>query len=285
MVVESGILDTANTRPTELTAGAAAHEKNTTWTAVLNSAGANATGIIIEIAEGNLNVSPTTFLVDIGIGPTTPTVLVPNLIFKNSSSAEAMRTSHNKYYFPIAIASGSKLWARAQCEISGSRKCRVAVKLCRDPHGLIGGTSVVAYGGWGAYGTGGTNYPGEDSPNQIGNTTIGAQMPQIASGYGYGSWAELTPSSATLKGFSISVCHGSGTQNSRQGAVIDIGQGAASSEAAFLKEFYVNTNAEYRAGISPYLSLPIPSGTRLSGRFKGRVNVSPVMSCILYGVV
>lgn len=109
MALIQGGSDVATTRLTTVTAGASAHLKGA-WTELIASTSQSIDWLILQI---DADSGPATFLIDIGVGDPTPSVVLPDLAYysKFSGSCQAHRL-----IVPRQIAAGSKVSIRCQSE-------------------------------------------------------------------------------------------------------------------------------------------------------------------------
>ncbi len=128
---------------TTVTAGSPAHTKGSTWDELIASTSAAAEGVyvkVVGVASGN---TATSMLLDIGTGGSgSETVLLPDLIVGYAGSDQTMGRG---YFFPVSIASGTRISARCQSVIA-SDTAEVAIWLVQSIQHLEGASSVEAIG-------------------------------------------------------------------------------------------------------------------------------------------
>jgi hypothetical protein len=198
------------------------------WTQLTAATTRNATGIFVYCSDLNFSV------VTIGIGPPGSEVtLIPNL------QVEWTLT----YFFPIAIAAGTRISACRQAGSNGTSY--VYVMLVEE-----GFASPAAFSRVTAYGVTPTNGRGV--------------MVLGGSGYTKGAWTELT-NSTTNKCEAIVASIGT---VSGSPSMTDIGIGLAGLEQVIIGDIPVvaNSNVSYIVGTSITLPCSIPAGTRIATR-------------------
>ena len=142
--LESNVAVTSNdTRiGTTVTASATTHTKGA-WTELIASTGADAEGIYVKVVGVGISGTVTSMLMDIGTGGSgSETVLLPDLLV---GYAGADQTMGRTYFFPVAIASGTRISARCQSAVSSGTGV-VAVWLAQSIQHLEGASSVEAIG-------------------------------------------------------------------------------------------------------------------------------------------
>ncbi len=143
--LESNLAVTSNdTRiGTTVTAGSTAHTKGSTWDELIASTSADAEGIYVKVVGVASANTATSMLMDIGTGGSgSETVLLPDLIVGYAGSDQTMGRG---YFFPVSIASGTRISARCQSVIA-SDTAEVAIWLVQSIQHLEGASSVEAIG-------------------------------------------------------------------------------------------------------------------------------------------
>lgn len=138
--------------------------KNANYTTLIASTSYASYGIMVTGAGLSTAASANQrCVVDIALGAaSSETVIIPNLIFGNTSDYGAASSVGNSYFFPIYIPSGVRVSANAAAS-TDSDVVNVSVRLFQHPMGPGGwfGHRVTAYG---ISGTSGTSHtPGQNS--------------------------------------------------------------------------------------------------------------------------
>lgn len=128
---------------TTVTAGSPAHTKGATWETLIASTSAAAEGIYVKVVGVASSNVATSMLMDIGTGGSgSESVLLPDLLVGYAGSDQSMGRG---YFFPVSIASGTRISARCQSVIA-SDTAEVAIWLVQSIQHLEGASSVEAIG-------------------------------------------------------------------------------------------------------------------------------------------
>ena len=113
------------------------------WTELIASTGADAEGIYVKVVGVAASNTATSMLMDIGTGGSgSEAVLLPDLLVGYAGSDQSMGRG---YFFPVSIASGTRISARCQSVIA-SDTAEVAIWLVQSIQHLEGASSVEAIG-------------------------------------------------------------------------------------------------------------------------------------------
>lgn len=259
-------VDTANSRGTQITSGAA--NTKGSYTVLVASTPEDAFGIMVHIGA-----QPATAdcLVDIGIGASTAErPLIPDL---RSSAATGATGVGYTYYFPIYIPAGARLTARSQ-STTASGVVNVQVHLMYGKGFGRGAcySQVTAYGAVTASSRGTSIDPGA-----VANTE--------------GSWAQLVASTANPIALACVAFGNNGdwARAAAQAALVDIGIGAAAAEREILRDFYIacdSSKDNWAPPVTPLLPLWVPAASRLAARARCSVTTAGdrTLDVIVYGV-
>lgn len=142
--LESNVAVTSNATRigTTVTAGGTAHTKGS-WAELIASTGADAEGVYVKVVDVAASGVATSMLLDIGTGAAaSETVLLPDLLVGYAGEDQSMGRG---YFFPVSIASGTRISARCQ-SVNASDTAIVGVWLVQSIQHLEGATSVEAIG-------------------------------------------------------------------------------------------------------------------------------------------
>lgn len=247
----------------QLTANASTAHTKGNYATLISSSSAASTGLLIQIQGGTS--ANAVFLIDIGVGSGTPTVIIPNLLF--GSSGTPVSRGITGYFFPLIVASGSQISARCQAD-SLSATCKVNMKVSFDQWDGPSGTSVEACG--------------PDTATSAGQIVDPATNAET-------SWVQLKSSTASaFNGFVFAVSTLSGVSGTAYAGIpFDIGTGGSGSETEIVSDYLISANTGwYSMSVSPFLSIPISSGTRIATRCRtGSAGYVPNIGAALYGLV
>ena len=189
------------------------------------------------------------YLVDIGVGAAaSETVLIGDILYTVGDTGGEGRI----YYFPISIASGTRISARCQNNSAASRHVGVAIILTTDS-----GLDVTAFTA--------CDTMGENTADSGGTQVDPGGSANTKSGY-----VELSASTSNnYKAFMVIVGQVGNTALADAHFLFDIATGAASSETDFLSNLSFSTSSASDV-MSPKVFGPfacdIPSTSRLSVR-------------------
>lgn len=253
-------INTANSQGTTVTTGAA--NTKGSWAELTASSEFASCGIMVHI--GN-NARSSRYLVDIGVGASgSEDAIIPNLLLRAESSTSICTS----FYFPLSIASGTRIAARAQSE-DATVTLSVSVT-------IVGGgfmnpspfSRVLTYGA--------------DTTNTDGKfyQTSGTSN-NTKSGYQQLTASTTLPIKALMVG-SINFIGGVDTFG-----LMDIAVGGAGSETVLIPNLPFNGDTTNASIVVNYGLFPcsIPSGTRLSYREQvSQNNVANYVVVILYAL-
>jgi hypothetical protein len=252
-----------NSFPTIFTpaADATIHTKGA-WTELIASTSDDCTMVVIRLGTVNQTGVSTGVLVDIGTGAAaSESVVVANL---NAGFAANLSAS---FYLPLAIASGTRISARCQAEVSAD-----TVSITIETY--AGGNRTAS------------------AIDTIGANTATSRGVDVAAGVNEaeGSWVEIEDSTANTYAGLLYAVGGAGDLSSQSGALqLDIGSGAAAAEAVIGPLTDINfglTAAEilsYQGPVIP-VSATISAGTRLAARVSADNSNAQSLDVILYGL-
>lgn len=245
MSLIGGGADTANSSLTTITADSSAHSKGS-WTELISSTSQDIEWLEIQMESDS---DTATFLLDIGVGDPTPSVVVPDIeiYFRDSGSPSAQ-----SLIIPITIASGSKVSARCQAT-TASRTLKAAI---------IGGGSS-------SFGTSSN----VDSIGSDSSTSKGTVIDAGSTANTWGGWAELTASSSNAYNW-VAVGINYNTNNAMQAGtfLVQIGTGALGVETVLIPEALQTTDA-FEIGGQRYhdYQVNIPASTRIVARCQSTI--------------
>ena len=179
-IIETNLTVTSRTGAT-ITGSATPHTKGS-WSELIASTGGDAEGIWVSVTGVGASATDTSILLDIGIGAAAAeAVLIPDI---NAGYANAIADGNGQCrFFPIAVASGSRLSARLQGVVA-SETATVAIWLARSVQHLDGASAMEAVG--------------EDAANSRGTS--------VPSGDGaWGAWTSIGTISADRNVFAIAI--------------------------------------------------------------------------------
>lgn len=149
---------------TSVSAGTPAHTKNATYTQLISALAYDAWGIFVGVHNTGVASTRTNVLVDIAIGAAaSEVVIIPNLIAGNQGASGGAQGAGSHYFFPIRIASGSRISATAQAS-TASDTVHIDVHCLQFPiPGFWYGSRVTAYGALTASSSGTSMSPGSST--------------------------------------------------------------------------------------------------------------------------
>jgi len=230
---------TGDSGGTSVTTGAA--DTKGAWVELLASSSADTEWI--DIFCYGPAAADNSFLLDIGVGAAaSESVVIANIAFQ-ANSAQGTRIG-----IPLTIASGSRISARAQADVS-TRTFEVSGHISTES----------------SYGTSASNITlGADTANSIGVPIDAGATPNTK-----GAWAEVDAStSADIDYFVVLIGpNDNAVITAEAGFLIDIATGASSSEVVLIGDIeYRQNNLEVFFGReAPYFEA-IASGTRVAAR-------------------
>lgn len=239
-----------------------------TWTSLIASTARDAYGIWTLATGMHVTATVTAGLLDIGVGPTDPTVdvVIPDWNVAACPTAGSQASIMPKMQFwPVFIPAGTKIWARLASLVSADT-CVVTVVLQEDSP-------------WGGYVC--------DGVTAYGVTVSGSKGINLTSGVAaYGAQAQLVASTTSdHKLWAIGMGQAADTTtlaNTEMYAQLLIGSGATGP----IGEWGFNTwTSEAIGGPWPPFPVykPVPSGTRIDGRILAGANTD-VFDLIAYGM-
>lgn len=237
-IAEFAGIDTADTSGVLLTANVANHVKGI-YVQLIAASEFDADFLLVTCVNATTTMD---FLVDIGIGPATETVVIANLQFCNRAVAPAQG-----YLIPVHIPAGTRITARCQAATGGST-IEIAISLYGQGLETDGfGGEIITYGAATAS-SGGVNIDPGVTANLI------------------GAFTELTAACTDhIHGFIIS--HGNNNDYSRTACnwAVSIAIGAGGAET-IIHSYLINCDGSGDMVYPSVLMLPcdIPVGTRIS---------------------
>ena len=266
---------TTENKLTTVTASGTAHTKGS-WVELDASTSQDASFINVGCSNTAVSGTDTGMLVDIGIGGSgSEVVLIPNILAGwQPTGASANASKQRNSGFPVFIPAGSRLSARCQAVIV-SDTVDVGVRLLGSPNSFNQdqwqGGCVVTYGA--------------DTGNSRG-TVVTSTTPHTK-----GSWVEITGSTTQPhSALALSAAGHTSMFLSLQGALLDIGFGAAASEQILISNIYlqqINTEQMFiqdsEIGLLN-IGRTLPVGTRLAARVQFELDVDEEVSVCLHGV-
>lgn len=252
-----------------LTANVSNDTKATSYTTIISSTAFDAQAIMLNVGRES-STAGIQFLMDIAIGAASSEQdIIQNYLYSRGNNESA----DNSILLPIQIPSGTRISGRVQCS-SGNSSLRVTAHLFGGDLWAPGGLARVETCGAVTADSGGTGIDPGGSAN-----TKGAY-----------SSALIASTSFDYKGFFV--CIG-GNKNSVVAALtrarLDIAIGAASSEQVILPDYQIvcgTAGDAYMPGVSPFLPIPIPAGSRISARAQSSNTdaTDRLFDVVLYGV-
>ena len=265
MAYETVGVDTATSFGTTVTGGSA--NTKGSWVELDASTSITCEGIWVHVNRNNSSNYQN--LIDIGTGASSSeVVLIPDLMMSVGDSS----SGGVSYFFPISIASGTRISARLQGN-SGSRNVRVSCTLVSDA-----GLDITPF----------TNV------DTLGAVSSGASEGTVvdpgATINTKGSYVEIDASTAqNYKGIVIAIGQNGNTGLATASFLFDVAIGAASSEVNFIENmmFNVSLTSDYGSGrvIGP-LACDIPASSRLSMRVQSSTSdaTDRLQDFIIYGL-
>lgn len=260
-------LDLSSTRGTTLTANASA---NTLGTFVELVSAANNTfssnEIEITCSEFSASTGTNAMMVVLAVGGAgSEEIIVPDLLCRGVTGTVG---TYYKYSFPISIPAGVRISVACQSRTGGQvidvNISRSINSLSQDP-----GLSII------------------DPIGSTRSTGRGIEVARNTTINTFGAWVEITASLANaIRGF---VVCGMRSNTSWSNAVVtyEVGAGSAGNEEMIYEGgLIMTTSSEEGVGnVSPFRSVGIPAGTRISIRAQGDVNNTDLdFDYIIYGV-
>lgn len=210
------------------------------------------------------------YFIDIGIGADgSETVLIPDLFYSTGDT----EGESNLVYFPISIASGTRISARQQ-NYATSGTVDVAIILTTDSGlDVTAYTSVDTLGALTSSDTSGTLI----DPGATANTKNSPYVEIIAS------------TSNAYKAFIAIIGQNRNTGLATSGSLFDVAIGASSSEVDFLSNLNFTAGASgdtFQPKVFGPFACDIPSSSRLSVRGQSSTtnSVDRVFDIVLYGI-
>ena len=250
-----------------LTAPASADTKGA-WTELIASTSFDAHFVIFSYMQGYYS-QPRVYLMDLGIGGSgSEEVFVADMCAANGSPNYVRQYMVQTYAMPLYIPKGSRITGRYQCNTTDY--LNVQLNLYSSYMGFGRGLAGVDTLGAATGDTGGTVV---DSGG-VANT--------------YGSWVEFTSSSSrAYKGIMVGQPNNRNTGRSSYQWVSQVGVGGSGSEEVIIDNHGFNCRADDddpTPRVSPFMSVHIPSGSRISVRSKCNGTDSPdrLLDIILY---
>jgi hypothetical protein len=264
--IENAGENTGISRGTALSAHASANQKATSYTQLLASTIARASGIIVMFDWASVQLLD--FLVDIAIGAASSEQDIARNLLKSGGSNSQNYGAY--YYLPIEIPAGSRISARCQCSTGGE---------------TLGVSCFLLYGGF-------SQIEGLGTVDAIGVDTTDSGGTSIDPGGTIntkGAYVELT--AATTRAYKYLILAIGGQSNatrSSQQWLIDIAIGAAASETVIVSNIPI-TCATTSDAITPQTILfpiQIAAGSRLAVRAQSSGNdaTDRLLDVVLYGV-
>jgi hypothetical protein len=262
-----------NSQPTTttVTAHATANTKGT-WTEIIASTSAAATWVQVHVDSTFVSGNDTSMLLDIGIGAAaSETVLIPNIGcgFRGTAfTGNIYNNSGSDWFFPLSVAAGSRLSARAQSAKAAGATALVHISLWSSGGG-ISGSAIDA----------------------IGANTATSRGVDVVAGLSNveGDWTEITSSTSNDYRALLWAIQGAGDSGLLAGQLLlDIGKGGSGSETVILSNRPNVLGTSETLAPNPGAFLPVlaslPSGTRLAARAQFDSASAQSVDVILYGV-
>lgn len=259
--------DATNVRGQSITAGAANVKGSYSdiVTAVNNTQGGSFLRVIVDTDRV---ADAAEFLLDIALGPATETIIVNNLYLCRCPTVAAASELY-VYDIPINIPTGVRVSARIQ-STTASALAFVYIKVMGKSFKGQSGLGVV------------TTY-GADTAS-----SSGTQVAHGTAGWG-GSWVEITASTTlAMKGFFVArgrvpASWANGTFAMRLAVG---GSGSEDSGIIYTADLAKShANEGFGGGVSPFIPVSIPSGSRISIKVNAVANNTDFdFDFIVYGV-
>lgn len=230
------------------------------WSELIASTSENSIAMLLVLrGPGNQGC-----VFDIGVGGAgSEVVVVPDQMVSESSQGGDRYTYR---VFPMSVASGSRVSARAQAITGTTQPVSAAIYLfSNDFDGTDAVSTMFAYGITGARGV-------QVDPGATINTK--------------GAWFEITSSSDEIFFLSFVVGLGDNTAATTASFLFDIATGGAGSEVVIVENMLVKQRPSESDSYSPVpLAQSIASGTRLSVRSQSTTNdaTDRLFDVALYG--
>lgn len=234
--------DTGNSRGTAVTSGSA--NAKGSWVQ-LDASLANDCALLV-VGVRMFSSGSHSILVDIATGAaSSETVRIPNL------HVAGIATDVNYFSIPVAIAAGTRIAARSQCN-SSSQTCYVTA-YAQEAGVLAAPPATVA-----TYGA--------DTTDTLGTSVD----PGGGAAHTKGSWYQLTAStSADIDALVVNFGGKRNTARTNASWLVDIGTGGAGSETVVLSDLFVGSSSAENlapACVPPMVVPTITAGTRLAAR-------------------
>lgn len=248
-VITLGAVTSGSTQGTAVTPNASANTKGS-YVEFTSSLSDNTTGLIV-VGNGTAPASGD-ILLDIATGAaSSETDVIANIPFARVNSVFESWTR----FFPLKIASGSRIALRTQCS-GASGGATFVLYAIKEETTFSNMDSIVTYGANTAD-SGGTSI----DPGGTANTK--------------GSWTEITSSTSADIDW-LTLCIGNQANAARSAAFwhLDIGTGAAGAETAVIQNLWFRcdaTNTLINSGGFPPLPVSIASGTRIAVRAQSSI--------------
>ena len=262
---ETAGANAVNSQGTSVSAPGTANTKGT-WVELIASTAQAASWLSVLIGNpGNSG----RYLLDVGVGAGgSEAVLLPDLHYDYSLGAHK---AYVEYRFPVAVAAGSRLAARCQSSQATSAGLKVVAILGQGPNaGLAGAGGVHAYG---------------VSAADSGLTSVDPGATANAEG----AWVELTASAtAAIRWLNVGIGHDAAALSADTHWLLDVGTGAAASEAVLLGNLpvYGSNTTEIHAPSALWFPVDVAAGTRIAARAQCSSNATPnrLLDVAVYGV-
>ncbi len=259
--------DATNVRGQAVTAGTANVKGSyvDVVSAVNNTQGGNYLRVYVD-TEQVANAAE--FLVDIALGPATETIIVDDLYLSRTAVASS-RAAMYIYDIPISIPTGVRVSARVQ-STTASAIAYVYIKILdKTLTGYGGLSSVTTYGAATA-------------------SSSGTLVAHGTAGWG-GSWVAITTSTTSaMRGFFVARNRTPLSWSAATFAFrLSVG-GSGSEDSAIIYEAdtaKTQANEDIGGAVSPFVNIPIPSGSRISIKTNSSLNNTDLdFDFIVYGV-
>lgn len=234
-------------------AGGTSHTKTATPVQLIASTAHAADTLIVTVGDVFGANNDTSALLDIMTGASSSeTVLIGNI-------PVGFWTAGTSVVFRVAIASGTRISARAQCQIA-SRNIPVTVHVAESGDSLVAATAI-------------------DTMGANTGTSNGLALTNPASNNVEASWTDIDTNTANAyTRLTVAATATSTAGVSAASGQIDIGLWNGSSYDVIIENLgYVASNTEafypYGIGVHPYVR-SIPAGSRLGARYQASTNAA-----------
>jgi len=240
-----------------ITAGATANTKGAFSAGQIIAATAQeAYGVIVEGSTVSVPATSTSYLMDIGIGPSgSEIVLIPDINFGYAASLGTNAHTRQRYFFPVYIPSGERISARGAAEL-GSDSADTAVYLLEGPApppmSPIG--TITAYG-------------------VVSASSRGTLVP--AGNGAYGAWTQVPASTTTSEAhrwWTVGMALGDQTIATATPRLLSIGFGPSDPPTVIRGEIvFLGSSNEFIAPVArgAVFYAEVPSGSQLWARVAG----------------